>query len=404
MSSVLRDGWKIKELGEVAIISSGSSAPQKKELFNNGTFPFIRTSDVGKIKKGTIDSCVDYLNEEGIKKLRLFKKGTILFPKSGASTFLNHRVLLKTDAYVSSHLATIKVNDMCKDEFIWYYLITVDAKDLMQDIAYPSLKLSDIKQIPTPIPSLQEQQRIVIILDEAFNTIEKAKVNTELNLKNTKELFENYLQSMFDNRGEDWEEKSLGEMATFRNGMNFTKASKGEEIQIVGVKNFQKSFWVPSENLESVIIDGNLNEIDLLKEGDILAVRSNGNPKLIGRTLLTGNISEKIAHSGFTIRIRLNSDIIVPIYLCHYLKTKKTREELINSGNGVGIKSLNQGSLSSLLIPFPTTIKEQKTIVKKLDTLSEQTKKLESIYQQKLSDLEELKKSILQKAFNGKLT
>jgi type I restriction enzyme S subunit len=46
---------------------------------------------------------------------------------------------------------------------------------------------------------------------------------------------------------------------------------------------------------------------------------------------------------------------------------------------------------------------EQKTIVRKLDALSNKTKKLETIYQQKLDDLKELKKSILQKAFNGEL-
>ena len=88
----MKQGWEIKKLGNIAVVSSGNSAPQKKELFDNGTYPFIRTSDVGKIRKGFISSCVDYLNVEGIKGLKLYKKGTILFPKSGASTFLNHRV------------------------------------------------------------------------------------------------------------------------------------------------------------------------------------------------------------------------------------------------------------------------------------------------------------------------
>ena len=402
MGSSLRGGWEVRKLGEVAIVSSGNSAPQKKELFNNGIFPFIRTSDVGKIRKGIIDSSSDNLNEDGIKKLRLFKKGTILFPKSGASTFLNHRVIMKIDAYVSSHLATIKSNNISKDEFIWYYLITIDAKDLMQNIAYPSLKLSDIKQIPIPVPPLQEQEKIVVILDEVFSAIAKAKANAELNLQNAKELFESYLQGVFENKGEEWEEKTLGEMADFRNGINFAKNAKGKVIKIVGVKNFQKNFLVPLDNLEIISLDGEIKNNDLLLDGDILAVRSNGNPKLIGRTILAKNISENTTHSGFTIRIRLNLSILFSEYLCHYLKTQKTREILIKSGNGVGIKSLNQGSLSLLSIPFPP-LQTQKQIVKKLNTLQEQTKKLESIYAQKLQDLDELKKSILQKAFNGEI-
>ena len=195
----------------------------------------------------------------------------------------------------------------------------------------------------------------------------------------------------------------MGELATFRNGINYTKGSKGERIQIVGVKDFQNSFWVPSNSLAEVIIDGKLNEIDRLMDGDILAVRSNGNPQLIGRTLLAGNIQGEISHSGFTIRIRLNSSNVLPNYLCRYLKTQKTRKELVESGNGVGIRSLNQGSLSSLKIPFPTSLKEQELIIEKLDLISEQSQRLEKNYLQKLNDLEELKKSILQKAFNGEL-
>ena len=177
------------------------------------------------------------------------------------------------------------------------------------------------------------------------------------------------MQSIFTVKGKDWTEKLLGELATFRNGINYTKGSKGEKIQIVGVKDFQNSFWVPSDNLDEVIIDGKLNEIDRLQDGDILAVRSNGNPQLIGRTLLAGNIQGQVSHSGFTIRIRLNSKSVLPNYLCRYMKTQKTRKELVESGNGVGIKSLNQGSLSSLKIPFPTSVKEQEIIIEKLDLI-----------------------------------
>ncbi|WP_421795496.1 restriction endonuclease subunit S [Haliscomenobacter sp.] len=265
------------------------------------------------------------------------------------------------------------------------------------------IKSSLLKKIQLYLPPLPEQHRIVAILDEAFAAIAKAKANAEQNLKNAKELFESYLQGVFEQRGDGWEEKTLGELATFRNGMNFTKSSKGEQIKIVGVKDFQNNFWVPFEALDTVTLDGKLNDLDSLREGDILAVRSNGNPQLIGRTLLASQVVGKVSHSGFTIRIRLNSKIIDPIYLCNFLKIAKTRKTLIDGGNGVGIKSLNQGSLSSLVVLFPKNLTTQQSIIQKLDALSAQTKKLEAIYQQKINDLEELKKSILQKAFSGEL-
>ena len=96
------------KLKEIAEVSAGNAAPKGKKKFERGVHYFVRTSDVGKIKIGTIEETRDKLNNYGIKKLKLFKKGTILFPKSGASTLLNHRVQLNIDAYVSSHLATIK--------------------------------------------------------------------------------------------------------------------------------------------------------------------------------------------------------------------------------------------------------------------------------------------------------
>jgi len=270
--------------------------------------------------------------------------------------------------------------------------------------AQPQLPNNKLLSIEIPIPPLSEQKRIVEILDEIFSTIAKAKANIEKNLLNTKELFENLSETLFTNKHNDWCDKSLSEIASFKNGLNFTKSSKGEIIKIVGVKDFQKNFWVPFNDLDSVIIDGKLDEIYFLRKDDIITVRSNGNPELIGRTLLAGSVTAKVSHSGFTIRIRLNSKDVFPAYLCHYLKSKKARKELVERGTGVNIKSLNQTALSSLTISIPKFYDDQQSIVEKLETFSSNAKKLQAVYNQKLNDLEELKKCILQKAFNGELT
>lgn len=289
-------------------------------------------------------------------------------------------------------------------DFIRYFLEGIDFEKHKSGSTIPHIYFKDYKSERFPKIPLPEQQRIVSMLDQAFAAIDKAKANAEQNVFNANELFENSAQGIFTQKGIDWEEKLLGDFAEFRNGINYTKGSKGEKIKIVGVKDFQDSYWVPENDLVEVALDGNINETDLLKEGDILAVRSNGNPQLIGRTLLAGIINEKVSHSGFTIRIRLNSKIVNPNYLCHFMKIQQTRKTLIECGNGVGIRSLNQGSLSSLKIPFPKSLKEQEMIIDKVDSIAEQSQKLKDIYQRKINDLEELKKSILQKAFAGELT
>src|SRR6266702_2399137 len=103
----MKTPWQAMHLGDVAEISAGNSAPQEESLFKDGTYPFFRTADAGRVRFGDIYESADYLNEKGIKGLRRYPKGTILFPKSGASTFLNHRVMLGVEGCVSSHLATI---------------------------------------------------------------------------------------------------------------------------------------------------------------------------------------------------------------------------------------------------------------------------------------------------------
>jgi type I restriction enzyme S subunit len=289
-------------------------------------------------------------------------------------------------------------------DYLNYALSSIDFKKYVAGAAIPHIYFKDYKEEPILWVPLSEQKRIVSILDKGFSAIDKAKANTERNLQNVREFIENHLQAVFENKGIGWEEANLGDIAVFRNGMNFTKSSKGEKIKIVGVKDFQDNFWVPFEDLESVIINGKLNEIDTLCTNDIIAVRSNGNPALIGRTMLAGMVNEKVAHSGFAIRIRLNSvKTISPVYLCRFLKTQNTRRKLVEQGNGVGIKSLNQGSLSSLVISFPKELNEQQKIVGQLDILLSKVQQLQVLYQKRIADLDEMKKSILRKAFNGEL-
>ncbi len=378
----LPNGWEMKTLGEVCDKAS-SNVSQNKLNNEKGIYPIYGAS--GFIKN------VSFFHRER-PYLSIVKDG------SGVG-----RVTIM-DAY-SSVIGTLQYilpKENIELKYLYYSLISIDFSKYISGAAIPHIYFKDYANELLLWVPIEEQQRIVAKLDEAFEAIEKAKANAEQNLKNAKELFDSYLQAIFENKGKDWKEVPLADLATFRNGMNFTKSSNGEVIKIVGVRDFQNSFWVPFENLDSVIIDGELNDIDLLREDDILAVRSNGNPELIGRTLLAGKFEGKISHSGFTIRIRLNCKNVLPVYLCIYLKTQKVRKELINRGNGVGIKSLNQGSLASLLIHLPP-VSEQQSIVQKLDALSSETKKLEANYQKKLEDLEELKKSILQKAFSGQL-
>jgi type I restriction enzyme S subunit len=258
------------------------------------------------------------------------------------------------------------------------------------------------KAIKVSFPPLSEQQRIVGILDEAFEGVAAAKASAERNLQSARAIFEGYQEALFTRRGNGWANRPFGELATFRNGINFTKTSRGEVVRIIGVKDFQQHFWAPVNDLDSVTTDGALPEADLIRKNDVLFVRSNGNVQLIGRCVLVGSVAGKTTHSGFTIRARVIEPSINPKYLCHFLKSNYARRKMIESGTGVNIKSLNQETLAALVVPVPSD-RDQTKIVDKLENLRRETQHLESTYARKLAALDALKQSLLHEAFSGNL-
>ena len=161
----INPNWPLVQLGEIATVQAGNSAPQGRQYFENGKFPFIRTADVGALHRSdNFKRTKDKVNSKAVqeKRLRLFPSGTILFPKSGASTFLNHRVLMAEPAYVASHLACILCDEtQASAKYVYYQLCKIDARKLTADQNYPSLRASAIKSITIPLPSLKTQQSIV---------------------------------------------------------------------------------------------------------------------------------------------------------------------------------------------------------------------------------------------------
>lgn len=397
--------WQTKKLGEVCDISAGNSAPQNKDYFIDGKYPFFRTSDVGAIHLGDVKSPIDYLNEKGIKGLKLFKKDTILLPKSGASTFLNHRVILGVDGYVSSHLATIKTDEKeLNNRFLYYLLREIRAQDLIQDHKYPSLNLSVIENIEISYPSLSEQHRIVKILDGVFEKIAKAKGNTEKNLQNIKELFEGYKFTLFYNKGENFDEKELGEICDkITQGPN-PKYDKDEdnEFRVLKTKNLydKNIFYEEADKVSRNVFKTCLSSE--LKNGDVLLAIV-GQGSINKCNVFENKTPFRYIYTRALGLIRAKSSILNPHYLKAFLQSNKGKK-LIDSGVGgtSGQQIVTTTHIKTLKIPLPS-LREQKTIVKKLDDFSDMTKKLEDIYQQKLANLEELKKSVLAKAFAGEL-
>ena len=405
----MKAGWQTKVLADVCQIRP-PKAGARERLSCKELVSFVPMEDLGIGQKILAPTQTKPL-EDVAGSYTYFADGDVLLAKI-TPCFENGKLgiadkLTNGIGFGSSEYIVFRPSPAIDKEWLYYFLSRQSFRDegaarMSGAVGHKRVSKEFIESYPIPVPPLPEQHRIVAILDEAFNGIATAKANAEKNLQNARALFESHLQSVFTERGEGWGMKPLGEMAAFRNGINFTKTSKGDPIRILGVKDFQSNHWAPLEALDSIIPDGVVPDSDTLQKNDIVFVRSNGNPELIGRCLLIGDVSERTTHSGFTIKARLQTQEVLPTYLCHFLKSSRARKEMIDGGNGANIKSLNQGTLSRIVIPVPS-LADQGQIVQRLEEIQEETQRLASLYQQKLTALDDLKKSLLHQAFSGKL-
>ncbi len=387
----LPKGWEVKKLGEVCEIKTGKS--NANQAIQNGQYAFFDRSK--KIKKSN-----RYLFD--CDALIIPGEGSAFFPKHYSGKFDLHQrayTIFNFNEYVNIHFVEHYLNFNHK----YFERVAVGA-------TVKSLRLRHFQELQIQLPPLPEQKRIVAILDQAFTAINQAKANTEKNLKNARELFQSKLQETFDNgklkidNGE-WEEKKLGEV-TLKIGSGATprggKANyKKEGISLIRSMNVhdlhfkEKNLAFIDEQQANALSNVTIQEEDVLLN---ITGASIARCCIVLKEYLPARVNQHVSI------IRANKEIVNPVFLASLLTSKFFKDQILGIGKqGATRQAITKIQLENFVISFPKTTKEQKQIVKKLDSLSTETKKLEAIYQQKITCLDELKKSILQKAFSGGL-
>ena len=263
--------------------------------------------------------------------------------------------------------------------------------------------------VTIPLPPLTEQKRIVAILDECFAAIDKAKALAEQNLKNARELFESYLQSVFDpltrsekgKKWEEWEEIRLFELGITQTGTTPKTAEK---------QNYGK--YIPFVKPADVDFIGN-GEIRYDNDG-LSQIGLNKNRKMDGGSILMVCIGATIGKVGITNRdVSCNQQInsltlkneYEPRFFYYAMTSFDFQHKVLLEGKGAQatLPIINKSKWENLTIAYPKAKTVQNKIVHKLDALRSETQRLESFYRGKIANLEELKKSILEKAFRGEL-
>ena len=192
--------YPTKRLEDIAEVRAGSPAPQGSEYFSPDGFPFVRVQDVGRYGRTTsLSETKDRINIHAVKTFRpaFAKKGTIVFPKSGAAINTNSRAILGVDAYVVSHLAMLNAREeIVENLWLYYFLCTVDMGAFARTAALPSLRLSELKVLPVPVPPLTEQRRIVARIKECMERIDEIEKLRLQSLSEREILLESLVEAM----------------------------------------------------------------------------------------------------------------------------------------------------------------------------------------------------------------
>jgi len=396
--------WVKRSLDEVCeLITCGVAA--RPNYVDEGV-PFLSAKNVkeGQIIWGGYN-CISEKTHKELTKNNKPLVGDILYTRVGS---YGEAAVIEDDfefsVFVS--LTLIKVDKSVLNNYFLKHYLNSDfikrlAKKSISGSGVGNLNVGTVREFPIFLPPLPEQQRIVAILDEAFAAIAKAKSNAQQNLQNAKELFESYLQGVFENKGEGWEEKKINEIGIAQTG---TTPKTSEKENFGDFIPFIKPADVDFSHSGDIRYDNDgLSEIGLKKgrkmeSGSTLMV-------CIGATIGKVGFAEMDVSCNQQINSLTVKKDFEPKFIYYAMTTRNFQEKVLLEGKGAQatLPIINKSKWVNLTISFPKSKIEQKKFVEKFDALKTETQKLESIYQQKINDLEELKKSVLQKAFAGEL-
>ncbi len=398
----MKKGWELKKLGNVMEIARGGSPrPIKKYITESEDgLNWIKISDATASSKYIYET-KQKISKDGLHKTRLVEEGDFLLSNSMS---FGRPYIMKTRGCIHDGWLVLKEKEdnLLNKDYLYYLLgspyIFKEFDRLAAGSTVRNLNIALVSSVQIPIPPIEEQQQIVAILDDAFAAIEQAQANIEKNIENAKELFQSKLNDIFSQKGEGWRREVVKDVLILKSGKTVSKDIEKDIGEVIYTK-------VGDMNLAGNEVDivsssryvnfKDINESQIIPKGSVIfpkrggAIATNKKRRIVKPTIVDLNTMALIPSKDIT------SD-----YLYFWFKTVDLNE----LSNGANVPQINNYSFDDTFINFPKLIEEQEQIVAKLDKILDYDEELIIKYQQKLTNLEDLKKSLLEQAFAGKLT
>ena len=383
----MKKGWQIKTIGDVCEVIAGQSPEGKFYNAEGKGMPFYQG------KKDFGDKFIEAPTTWTTQTTKIAKAGDILMSVRAPVGPVNFAT---DEVCIGRGLAAIRSSDELNRDFLFYQLWHLQPEIAGREGAvFASINKAEIEALPLAYAPLAEQQRIVGLLDEAFEGLATAKANAEKNLQNARALFESHLQSVFTQRGPGWVEKRFDEVCAITSTLVDPRKKEFLDLTHVGAGNIESKTGV-FVDLKTAREEGLISGKFLFDESMVLY--SKIRPYLM-----------KVARPDFEGLCSADMYPLAPIpnvvtrdYLFHLLLSKHFTDYAIQGSARAGMPKVNREHLFEFKVWLPD-VKKQEQLAANLDDLHEETQRLACLYERKHAALEALKKSLLHQAFIGEL-
>ena len=393
--------WQTKKLGDLCDVIGGGTPPKDKPAYYSGDIPWATVRDM---RQDVITETEFRITKDAVKSsaTNIIPSGNVVI---ATRVGLGKVCLLGQDTAINQDLRAIVPHSdkSLLVRYLYWWLKSVADVIVAEGTGatVQGVKLPFVKSLQIPVPPLAEQQRIVSLLDEAFEGIATAKANAEKNLQNARALFESHLQSVFSQHSPGWDEMQLSALYKIGSSKRVLKSEwksdgvpfyRGREVTRLAADGFvDNELFISEEHFAALS-----NEYGVPEAGDIVitAIGTIGNAHVV-------QSSDRFYFKDASVLWMKRTADVCSEFIRFWLKSSLFFDQL-DRGNGATVDTLTIQKLQSVELRLPQ-LEEQMKIVTKLKALTEETQRLARIYEQKLAALEALKKSLLHKAFAGEL-
>lgn len=395
--------WDVKALGDVCDLATGGTPSRTRPEFFGGGIPWLVSGDINQRE---IFDCEGRITEVGMRSCnaKFLPKDSVMIALNGQGKTRATVAMLRMEATCNQSLVCISPKDRSQllPQFVYANLhgryeelrrLTSD-----DDKDRRGLNMGIIRGIKIPVPGLADQKRIVGILDEAFADIATAKANAEKNLQNVRDLFDSTLYALFVQQSGRWEQKTLKEVSRdFGRGKSKHRPRNDPELH-GGPYPFIQTGDVRAADHLITEYQQTYSEVGLKQS------------KLWPMGTLCITIAANIAETGILNFDACFPDSVIGVVANPAQTSNKFLEYLLQSvkaklkakGKGSAQDNINLGTFENERFPFPS-LEVQSEITEQLDSLADAVRDMETLYERKLTALDELKQSLLHQAFSGQL-